>query len=380
MNIHGSSSLRRIGTSVFALLLHGARKPAIPQVSSTPWRIAEQKRGQITAAKPAAKTDDKPDDKLPPKKQTQTQRKKRLEAERLPKLGFWNIKALTTAEQYDLEKLAEGLSRQNLYIPNKICLSTSSYPDAIHAVAKYEVAEEPREIFFFEEGTLVTWNMGDLESANLLSFLKEYEEGSYSDYLVQEESESMNYTRSESGKRSHLKDGNIVLAMDAPLLDKFTFSNAISQSVKLGMWEASLNSYIASIQFVTEDLKEGRRIGMSREEVLRKQGELFALRHSINLSSDLLDTPDLYWERDELESLYQQTCSYFGIAKRIKIVNEKLNHCVELLGLLSSHLSDRHHVRLEWMIIILIMVEVAFEIVHYLDRYFTDETVAVVAH
>lgn len=51
-------------------------------------------------------------------------------------------------------------------------------------------------------------------------------------------------------------------------------------------------------------------------------------------------------------------------------MNEKINHCVELVELLSSHLSDRHHVRLEWMIIVLIMVEVAFETLHYLDRYF----------
>lgn len=50
-------------------------------------------------------------------------------------------------------------------------------------------------------------------------------------------------------------------------------------------------------------------------------------------------------------------------------MNEKLNHCFELIELLSSHLSDKHHTRLEWMIIILIMVEVVFETVHYAERY-----------
>lgn len=52
-------------------------------------------------------------------------------------------------------------------------------------------------------------------------------------------------------------------------------------------------------------------------------------------------------------------------------MNEKLNHCVELAELVSSHLNDAHHVRLEWMIIILIMVEVAFEVLHYADRFVT---------
>ena len=80
-----------------------------------------------------------------------------------------------------------------------------------------------------------------------------------------------------------------------------------------------MDHYIGSIEFVTDDLKAGRRIEMTREAVLRKQGELLALRHVINLSSDLLDTPDFYWERDELESLYQQTCGYFSIAKRTRV-------------------------------------------------------------
>lgn len=50
-------------------------------------------------------------------------------------------------------------------------------------------------------------------------------------------------------------------------------------------------------------------------------------------------------------------------------MNEKINHCLELVELLSTHLSDKHHVRLEWMIIILILIEVGFEILHYVHAY-----------
>lgn len=58
---------------------------------------------------------------------------------------------------------------------------------------------------------------------------------------------------------------------------------------------------------------------MSREEVLKKHGELFALRHYLNLSSDVLDTPDFYWEYENLENLYNQICAYFSINKRTKV-------------------------------------------------------------
>lgn len=58
---------------------------------------------------------------------------------------------------------------------------------------------------------------------------------------------------------------------------------------------------------------------MTREEVLRKHGELFALRHYVNLSSDVLDTPDFYWDNDKLENLYSQIYTYFSMNKRTKV-------------------------------------------------------------
>ncbi|XP_023018679.2 required for meiotic nuclear division protein 1 homolog [Leptinotarsa decemlineata] len=295
-----------------------------------------------------------------------TRKKKILEEEEKP--GIFNVVAFATAEEYDLEKLVKGLKEQNLYEPKEIKNNT----DVVHAVAKYRVNEEPREIFFFREGSVILWNITDLESGNILNFLREYEEDSYSERLVQSESEIMNYKYQSADKTSSCisKEGDFLLSPGPDkTLEKFTFSNAIMLNVKLGVWEASLEKYIDEIEFVTEDLKRGKKIRMSREAVLRKHGELFALRHYMNLSSDVLDTPDFYWDNEDLENLYNQVCSYFCINKRTKVMNEKINHCVELIELLSSHLSDKHHVRLEWMIIVLIMVEVFFEIVHYIDRF-----------
>ncbi len=45
----------------------------------------------------------------------------------------------------------------------------------------------------------------------------------------------------------------------------------------------------------------------------------FYFRHLINLSSDLLDTPDFYWDRPKLEQLYIRTCNHFNITRRTKV-------------------------------------------------------------
>ena len=53
-----------------------------------------------------------------------------------------------------------------------------------------------------------------------------------------------------------------------------------------------------------------------------------------------------------------------------KVMNEKLTYCCELVELVREHLNDKHHTRLEWMIIILIMIEVGREGVVYLVNNF----------
>ncbi len=81
------------------------------------------------------------------------------------------------------------------------------------------------------------------------------------------------------------------------------------------MLEATLDRIIDSIEFVAEDLKRGAKIQMTQAEVLKKTGEIFALRHVVNLSSDLLDVPDFYWDREGLEILYQTTCAHLALGK-----------------------------------------------------------------
>lgn len=181
----------------------------------------------------------------------------------------------------------------------------------------------------------------------------------------------MFYNYTKENQIASLRSNNFYITKteDTNVLEKYTFSNALSLSVKLGIWEASLDNYVDSMAFVTEDLKQGNKMKITIAEMQKKTGELFALRHLINLSSDLLDTPDFYWDRENLEELYAKTANYFSISKRTRVMNERLNHCVELADLIRSNLNDIHHVNLEKIIIYLIAVEVCFGILHIVENH-----------
>lgn len=258
--------------------------------------------------------------------------------------GYFPVVAYATAEEYDLERLRASLIKQDLYdvriLPQPptagdAAADVSGVPEAvdyIYATAKIQFGDEPRDIFIFREGSVVLWNCPELECGNILSHLRSFEIDSYGRALIQEESDCMAYKYDDRRPMAHLTNGNFYLSKDVDdskannvALEKYTFSNAMSASVKLGIWEASLDRYVDSMAYVTEDLKRGTKIKMSRADVLRKTGELFALRHLINLSSDLLDTPDFYWDREQLEQLYSSTCSYFSIQRRTKVCDFNLS-------------------------------------------------------
>lgn len=107
-------------------------------------------------------------------------RKRRSEHhEQLTDNGYFNVMAFATAEEYDLEKLLNALKTQDLYEPKRFFNSDDSsenQPDVLYATAKYQVGNEPRELYFFREGTVILWNFSDMESSNILSFLKNYEQ------------------------------------------------------------------------------------------------------------------------------------------------------------------------------------------------------------
>ncbi|CAG9558888.1 unnamed protein product [Danaus chrysippus] len=256
---------------------------------------------------------------LPLKKKTV--HKKTLLEDVSHKEGHYLTLAYATANNYDLKALREGLVNQKLYEPET--LKAQDLGDVVVARAVYSIGHEPREIIFFREGAVVFWNCTELEANNVLDFIRPH---------------------------------------------------AMAQSARLGAWEARLEALAADVRALSMHMERDGAAHVDKKVVVRKLGELFSLRHQLCLESDLLDTPDFYWEEERLERLYSHTVAYFTIPRRTRVLNERLSHCVELLELLSSWAADRHHVRLEWMVIALILAEVCFELLHCYERYMWNDS------
>ncbi|NWS72415.1 RMND1 protein, partial [Crotophaga sulcirostris] len=321
------------------------------------WNISSRFYSVIPAGKIIPKHNNQPV-KRPPKAPRTKQPSRTNQPLLLDMENLMQCTAFATADEYHLGNLCHDLTSHG-YVE-----ITSLPRDAANVLVigteKCAKDDDSGMIFFFREGAVVFWNVEEKSMKNIMRVLEQHEIQPYEVALVHWQNEEMNYRIGEG--QSKLHKGEILLNSeldsDEVVLQKFAFSNALCLSVKLAIWESLLDNFVESIQSIPEILKSQRRVKLSHADVMQKIGELFALRHHINLSSDLLITPDFYWDREKLEELYDKTCQFLNINRRVKVMNEKLQHCTELTDLMRNHLNEKHALRLEWMIVILITIEV----------------------
>lgn len=231
---------------------------------------------------------------------------------------------------------------------------------------------DTRSVMILSNGTLVGW---DVLESDLVSKIGPLVMGGLKQ-PCEYESEEMDYIVIQDGNNkgdtSRLQGELFVISAQSPgrqILDMAAFAIGFSRSTRLSILEAELEKHIALAKGTSMKLASGSRITALESDVLKLTGRLFLLRGKLNLYSELIETPDMYWSEPALEQIYEAVSNTLDINPRIAILNRKLDYATEEQRAFLSVLNEKKSTRLEWIIIILIMVEVTFEIHHFLERY-----------
>ena len=166
-----------------------------------------------------------------------------------------------------------------------------------------------------------------------------------------------------------LASDTLVIGNDLPSQQaKLAFSSGLARSVKLSCLETSLDRHLLKNRDISRYLLLGKKLPIGRDAVLRNLGELFSLRGHVNLHSELLDYPDFCWSNGQMETYFMKISKNLDMSPRIAVFNKKLDYANQLAEVLRNHLHEQHSLKLEWCIILLIAVEIAFECLHYAER------------
>jgi uncharacterized Rmd1/YagE family protein len=254
--------------------------------------------------------------------------------------SFRRCSAYCTASSYRLEKLIINFKKQG----NRITHFRSG--NVVHR--SYE--KDSGDIFYFSYGTIVMWGLTKDRENEVLSELKEFE----TNPNEQNEWEESRYSIGQTAKI--LKDDITLPAND--MFTKLAFAHGLAQSVKLSVFEKLIERRIDNCRDAPESLAKRGHIAMSHNQLSRMMGEIILDRNSINLHTDILDTPEFFWEYSDLEPLYRLIAQDLDIVARVSVLNRRLDIVKDLFEMIGNELQHRHSSRLEWIIIVLIFIEV----------------------
>ena len=245
-----------------------------------------------------------------------------------------------TAAGYDIPRLFQFL---------QVTGTSQLHRDVIHTHPKDDKGMK-RDVFYFSYGVVVFWGFSEEEERAFLSSIKKFER----EPLPKPETDEFTFSYSD---KMQIEEDEILLQKKDPLT-KLAISFAIGQSVKLTVFEETVLRTIEHSKQIPKELARQGKIPLSRKETSKKMGELFLERNYINLHTEILDTPEFFWEHSELEPFYRRVIHYLDVNKRVELLNRRLNLMHELYEILSNELNHQQSSRLEMTIIILIVIEV----------------------
>lgn len=213
------------------------------------------------------------------------------------------------------------------------------------------------DIFFFPYGSVVCWGLNESQEKDLLSQIRQFEV----EHVESVEDDIFSYEYGIPGSHPKIEEDELILP-DRVALTKLGFSHGMAQSVKLAVFEHTIQKTIHLTRDLPEFLAEKGNIQLSRKDIRRMMGRLFIDRSSINLHQELLDTPEFFWEHSELEPYYALMAHYLDRERRVSVLNQRLIILQELFDMLAAELNHQHSYRLEWTIIGLIVIEVFLHI------------------
>ncbi|KAG5929490.1 hypothetical protein E4U42_005755 [Claviceps africana] len=232
------------------------------------------------------------------------------------------------------------------------------------------------ELFVFSYGVVVFWNFSEHQEKDILADLTFADAEGTVSLLIRPleqddfETEEFHFDYSADVKRPRVFNDMITLLPRSDHMIKLTISHAIAQSTKLCFFEERMGETMLDAQHVPKTLALTGQLNMTRKEIVTLLGRLFKSRVDINLSSNMLDVPNFFWDSEPtLHPLYVAIREYLEIDPRIKVLNERCRVFLDLAEILSDSIADAKMSYITWIVIILILVSILVTMTEVILRF-----------
>jgi uncharacterized Rmd1/YagE family protein len=152
-------------------------------------------------------------------------------------------------------------------------------------------------------------------------------------------------------------DGQIQLKDLAPERLQ-TVADVLAKSTVLDFHETRMAAAFDRVEPLTVALQRGRRLREETRELLRHIGDVLITEHRMVGRVEVSESPEVLWEHPELERLYLRLAQEYELRERDGALTRKLDLILRTVSTVLDITQNRRSLRVEWYIVILIVVEI----------------------
>ncbi|MES2811058.1 MAG: RMD1 family protein [Bacteroidota bacterium] len=233
----------------------------------------------------------------------------------------------------------------------------AAFQNEVHSGSTTEVfyflPDQNRFLYVVDYGVVVFGNYEENDKDELFNFIKPFA----SKLVHLDLSEDYRIVIDSNSSKTIVKNDWVTIPQFNPSALHIVMLN-IGQSVALEYYETLTDELITSSKQYIVELETKGRLSISKTNLLKYIGKVLNVKNSIIDNLYILDDPNLVWDNEELNLLNRRLKLNFDINPRFKDLDYRLKIVEDNLTLFTDVLNVRESNRLEWVIIILIALEI----------------------
>jgi uncharacterized Rmd1/YagE family protein len=136
-------------------------------------------------------------------------------------------------------------------------------------------------------------------------------------------------------------------------------ASALSKSLILAHYEMRIAGAFDRIEPLADQLQREGRVVSRVHELLQQIGYVLKTQQFMVARVEVEEKPEVLWDHSELERLYARLQDEYELRERSHAIERKLTLIHDAVGTLLELIQHKSSLRLEWYVVILILIEIA---------------------
>lgn len=242
----------------------------------------------------------------------------------------------------------------------------------VRAVAEHEVlARHPLVLRVGESGWAVVFRFGALvcvgltpaEEDELVAAAASRVVGAFGEVQVEELLMTV-----APGHDEGMDEAGTLWVSDADPARLQVVAEVVAKSTALAHYESEVGGVLQRLEPLVEGMRRGRETTRGQRRLVTQLGEALKTQSRVIGRLEVTEKPEVTWDDAALDRLYERLAAEFELEERDQVLARKTDFISQGAGLLIDMARHRQTLRVEWYIVILILIEIVILVFDLMRR------------